>query len=599
MSNNNNNDDTFRENLTIDEENGDPLHDTFRDNATNNNPSPSPQSSNPPAAAKNRIGWIIGGTIGILCIVGIGIAVGSMSGKNNDDAAQVSSSVNGTTSPTAPRDTIPQVTVGDIPDAVPATTLSDSKPSNDPSAAPTSNPSISPTNTPTVALSNLPSSSNEPTNYPTGSPSTNPTSMPSASPSTNPTSMPSASPSMEPTLAPSKSPTEEPTATPTETPSISPSSEPTISPITPSPTPYEPFFFVDSFTTHRDLGIQVSAGLSVRVIAQEGQRVPYANGGQSSSSYHANTDAAGIIPLDAENPTEGGYAYVVNSEKGDGDGGVYGIYFDKDGNVVEYKSLLTGTTDNCGGGLTPWNTWVSCEEYSDGQCWEVDPVRDAARVTKLGGKGGRYESVAVDNTNPDNPVFFTTEDDEEGCMRRFVARGNGWGALQSDGDTSFLNILDGCNFEWTDDEDEARESAAEYYRNSEGIQYHEGKLYFMAKKDYKLIILDLDEMTYKVEITGRKFYGEGSFGNQPDQNLFGPSRKYIYFTEDGGDSPGVYARYGEDGTFFTLFQAIIGGVYDGDETVGIALSPDNKKFYAGIQEGIIFEFSREDGLPFE
>lgn len=340
-------------------------------------------------------------------------------------------------------------------------------------------------------------------------------------------------------------------------------------------------------------------GLSVRVIAEEGRRVPYANGGESSRSYHSMTDAAGIIPRNPDNPLEDGYAYVVNSEEGDGDGGVYGIYFDKDGNVLEYKSLLRGTTDNCGGGLTPWNTWVSCEEYSDGQCWQVDPYGGGAKETKLGGSGGRYESVAVDNTNAMNPVFFTTEDDEAGAMRRFVANGNGWDALHSDGDESFLNILDRSNFEWTTDEDAARESAARFYRNSEGVQYHEGKLYFMAKKDYKMIVLDLDDMTYETETTGKKFYGEGSFGAQPDQNLFGPTRKYIYFTEDGGSSPGVYARFGNDGTFFTLFQAITGGVYDGDETVGIALSPDNKRFYAGIQMGIIFEFTRDDGLPFE
>jgi len=292
--------------------------------------------------------------------------------------------------------------------------------------------------------------------------------------------------------------------------------------------------------------------------------------------------------------------YVVNSEEGDGQGGVYGLYFDKDGNVADYKVLLTDTTDNCGGGLTPWNTWVSCEEYEDGQCWQVDPVSGDAQKTKLGGNGGRYESVAVDNTNTMNPVFFTTEDDEEGAMRRFVANGNGWDALHSDGDESFLRIIDDNKYEWTTDEDAARESAAQYYRNSEGVQHHEGKLYFMAKKDLKLIILDLENMSYEMETTGKKFYGEGSFGNQPDQNMFGPTRKYIYFTEDGGNSPGVYARYSKDGTYFTLFQAISGGIYDGDETVGIALSPDNRRFYAGIQDyGVIFEFTRDDGLPFE
>lgn len=34
------------------------------------------------------------------------------------------------------------------------------------------------------------------------------------------------------------------------------------------------------------------------------------------------------------------------------------------GDLVKYKALLTGTTWNCGGGLTPWNTWISCEEHS-------------------------------------------------------------------------------------------------------------------------------------------------------------------------------------------------------------------------------------------
>ncbi len=67
----------------------------------------------------------------------------------------------------------------------------------------------------------------------------------------------------------------------------------------------------------------------------------------------------------------------------------------------------------------------------------------------------------------------------------------------------------------------------------------------------------------------------------------------------GGNSLGVYAQYGDEKTYFTLFQGI-NGVYSDDETVGIAISPDHKRFYAGIQDaGYIFEFSREDGLAFE
>mmetsp|Transcript_32161 Transcript_32161/g.54883 ORF Transcript_32161/g.54883 Transcript_32161/m.54883 type:complete len:122 (-) Transcript_32161:285-650(-) len=121
----------------------------------------------------------------------------------------------------------------------------------------------------------------------------------------------------------------------------------------------------------------------------------------------------------------------------------------------------------------------------------------------------------------------------------------------------------------------------------------------MAKKTQELIILDLENMTYESEISGKKFYGEGSFGDQPDQIIIGPRRKFIYFTEDGGENPGVYARHDADGTYYTVFQGV-GQRYNNDETIGIALSPDSKRLYAGIQDkGSIFELWRNDGLPFE
>ena len=69
-----------------------------------------------------------------------------------------------------------------------------------------------------------------------------------------------------------------------------------------------------------------------------------------------------------------------------------------------------------------------------------------------------------------------------------------------------------------------------------------------------MFVLDVDNMTYSKETTGKKFYGEGgSFENEPDQTIFGPTRRYLYFTEDGGN-PGVFARYGEDGTYFSMLQ---------------------------------------------
>ena len=399
--------------------------------------------------------------------------------------------------------------------------------------------------------------------------------------------------------SPSDSPTSSPiSAIPSQSPiTSSPTQSPTLSPEpTSSPTPKNPYFFGTEFITVPELGIEMSTGLKVKLIAKTGEKVQYGNGANSTLEWHTRSDAAGIISLD-----DGGYVYMSNSEEyAEDGGGVYGLYFNSEGEIVEYKALLTGTDDNCGGGLTPWNTWVSCEEESDvGQCWQVDPY-GRAEETVLGGEGGNFESVAVDDRIYDAPVFFTTEDSEDGALRRFIASQHGWDALHTEGEHSFLNLFDDGTYEWTTDEKDARKSAKEYFPNSEGIQVHEGKVYFMSKELQHLIILDLENMTWTSEESGVKFYGEGSFGGQPDQNMFGPTRKYIYFTEDGSSDPGVYARYGDDGTYFTMFQAIEDDIHTDDETIGIALSPDGKRFYAGFQvTGYIFEFTREDGLAFE
>ena len=65
---------------------------------------------------------------------------------------------------------------------------------------------------------------------------------------------------------------------------------------------------------------------------------------------------------------------------------------------MDYKPLLRNTSRNCGGGLTPWNTWISCEEVRGGQCWQVDPNPNGVhhknpKETLLGGNGGEYETV--------------------------------------------------------------------------------------------------------------------------------------------------------------------------------------------------------------
>jgi len=533
----------------------------------------------PPAARRHRLGGKLAGqiattttsnhrrtvmaagvvSVALIVLVGLGLGL-SRKGNDNEAASDVANSV-----------------------VVEPSAFPSRDPSNEPSFEPSNDPSNTPSMTPSVIASS--------------SPSTKPSSFPSMTPSIRA----SRSPSLFPSWAPSSYPTPVPTSSP------SMSIVPTIAPTTIAPTisPTKLFLPGDLAITNTALDIRMSSGLSVKSIATTGKQTKYANGMESSQGFHGMMDGAGIVPL-----ADGGYVYVSNSEIGSGDGGVYGLYFDKDGDVIDYKTLLSDTTRNCGGGLSPWNTWISCEETGGGQCWQVDPDPQGAnhgnpRETLLGGDGGRYETVACDNRRPDRPIFFTTEDHEFGALRKFVAEGNGWDALHNGGSTTFLRILDESTFEWTSNESAASISAATYYRNAEGVIYHEGLLYFTAKKTRTLFILNLEKMTYESEKTGLQFSGKGSFNAQPDQIVLGNYKRWIYFTEDGGTTPGVYVR-DLDGTYYTIFEAIEGSVYSGDdsnssdETVGIALSPDRRKLYAGFQDaGVLMEFTRDDGFPFE
>ena len=119
------------------------------------------------------------------------------------------------------------------------------------------------------------------------------------------------------------------------------------------------------------------------------------------------------------------------------------IYDTKKQKVLQESLSLIGTLRNCAGGITPWNTWITCEEvtvkkgYSlhdedkeglkknHGYNFEV-PASKKMQITtpkplKAMGRF-RHEAIAVD---PKTGIVYQTEDRPEGLIYRFIPEKKG------------------------------------------------------------------------------------------------------------------------------------------------------------------------------
>jgi secreted PhoX family phosphatase len=331
-------------------------------------------------------------------------------------------------------------------------------------------------------------------------------------------------------------------------------------------------------------GLLLPEGFTSRVIGIAGEPVE-----GTDYPWHVFPDGSATF-----DDGDGGWFYVCNSEVFVPAelGGASMVHFGPDGEIIEAKRVLEGTSANCAGGPTPWGTWLSCEERFDeqGQVWEVDPTGEKPGVARPALGRWAHEAVAVD---PDTQTLYLTQDHPEGLFYRFTP--DAYPDLTSGTLEAAIVAPDG-SVTWGEVADPSGASAptrtqvpgATVFPGNEGCWYHDGVVVFTSKGDNKVHAIDIADQTYATVWEGTPD-ADIDAGAAPRPPLAGVDNITVengsgdLFVAEDGDNMEVVLITAEGEV--VPFARITGDAHVGSEVTGPSFNPAGDRLYFSSQRG--------------